>query len=149
MTWALQVQTVSLLSHLRSNGVAGPFLIVAPLSTLRNWAAEVRRWCPSLPVLEYHGSGAKARQALRAKHMPLGEPSFTSLCPRIMRRVVWNDSCCLHCELEMLLRWVQLTWGGCISCVAAPVHWLACPCAVRGLWCSRHLAEQLEGIAVL
>jgi len=70
---ALQVQSVSFLSHLRSKNVMGPFLIVAPLSTLRNWSAEVRRWCPSMPVLEYHGRGPEARQALRARHMPLGE----------------------------------------------------------------------------
>jgi hypothetical protein len=66
-----QVQTVSFLSHLRSKGVNGPFLIIGPLSTLRNWSSEVTRWCPSMPVIEYHGSGAKARAALRAQHMPL------------------------------------------------------------------------------
>lgn len=68
-----QVQTISFLSHLRSRGVNGPFLIIGPLSTLRNWSGEVKRWCPSMPVLEYHGSGAKARAALRAQHMPTGE----------------------------------------------------------------------------
>eukprot|EP00878_Enallax_costatus_P041488 GHUV01048280.1.p1 GENE.GHUV01048280.1~~GHUV01048280.1.p1 ORF type:complete len:726 (+),score=243.32 GHUV01048280.1:273-2450(+) len=66
------VQTISFLSHLRSNGTNGPFLIIGPLSTLRNWVAEVRRFCPSMPVLEYHGKGAKARAQLRAQHMPLG-----------------------------------------------------------------------------
>jgi hypothetical protein len=62
---------VSFLSHLRTAGVNGPFLIIGPLSTLRNWSGEVKRWCPSMPVLEYHGSGAKARAELRAKHMPI------------------------------------------------------------------------------
>eukprot|EP00878_Enallax_costatus_P023961 GHUV01025540.1.p2 GENE.GHUV01025540.1~~GHUV01025540.1.p2 ORF type:complete len:116 (-),score=31.20 GHUV01025540.1:605-952(-) len=70
---AVQVQTISFLSHLRSNGTNGPFLIIGPLSTLRNWVAEVRRFCPSMPVLEYHGKGAKARAQLRAQHMPLGK----------------------------------------------------------------------------
>lgn len=51
----------------------GPFLIIGPLSTLRNWSGEFKRFCPSMNVLEYHGSGAKARAALRAEHMPLGE----------------------------------------------------------------------------
>lgn len=68
----LQVQTISFLSHLRSREVNGPFLIIGPLSTLRNWSGEVKRWCPSMPVLEYHGAGAKARAALRAQHMPFG-----------------------------------------------------------------------------
>lgn len=71
-----QVQTISFLSHLRSNGVNGPFLIIGPLSTLRNWVSEVRRFCPSMPVLEYHGNGAKARAQLRKQHMPPGK-SFT------------------------------------------------------------------------
>jgi hypothetical protein len=70
---SLQVQTISFLSHLRSRGVHGPFLIIGPLSTLRNWSGEFKRFCPSMNVLEYHGSGAKARAALRAEHMPVGE----------------------------------------------------------------------------
>jgi ATP-dependent DNA helicase len=35
------VQTISFFSHLRSKEVYGPFLIIGPLSTLRNWVAEV------------------------------------------------------------------------------------------------------------
>ncbi|WIA19523.1 hypothetical protein OEZ85_004132 [Tetradesmus obliquus] len=72
------VQTISFFSHLRAKEVYGPFLIIGPLSTLRNWVAEVKRWCPSMPVLEYHGKGAKARAELRQKHMPLGPagPAF-------------------------------------------------------------------------
>lgn len=50
------IQTVAFLAHLWSKGVQGPFLVVAPLSTLANWVAEVSRWAPSLPVLLYHGS---------------------------------------------------------------------------------------------
>lgn len=37
------LQTIAFLSYLRSHGVFGPILIVAPLSTLVNWVAEVRR----------------------------------------------------------------------------------------------------------
>jgi chromodomain-helicase-DNA-binding protein 1 len=33
--------------------IPGPFLIVVPLSTLTNWAAEFKRWCPSMNVLMY------------------------------------------------------------------------------------------------
>lgn len=38
------VQTLGLLSHLRGRKVFGPFLIVAPLSTLPNWVNEITRW---------------------------------------------------------------------------------------------------------
>ena len=34
----------------------GPFLIVAPLSTLSNWLEEFNRWTPSVPVVIYHGT---------------------------------------------------------------------------------------------
>jgi len=62
------VQTIGFLSHLRSKGVHGPFLIVGPLSTLPNWTAEVQRWAPSIPVVLYHGSRDE-RNAIRANAM--------------------------------------------------------------------------------
>lgn len=31
------IQTISFLSHLRSMGINGPFIVIAPLSTLANW----------------------------------------------------------------------------------------------------------------
>ena len=37
------VQTIALLAHLISHGIHGPFLVVAPLSTLSNWIAEIQR----------------------------------------------------------------------------------------------------------
>ena len=52
------VQTVAFLSHLRDNGINGPFLIVVPLSTLVNWQKEVVRWCPSMNAIIYHGTKA-------------------------------------------------------------------------------------------
>jgi len=65
------VQTIGFLSHLRSKGVLGPFLIIAPLSTLPNWIAEVERWCPSMPVLLYHGT-KEERAHIRRKCLPTG-----------------------------------------------------------------------------
>jgi ATP-dependent DNA helicase len=52
----LRLQVVSFLSHLRSKGVMGPYLVVGPLSTLPNWVNEFKRWTPDVPVLLYHGS---------------------------------------------------------------------------------------------
>jgi hypothetical protein len=45
-----------------------PYLIVGPLSTLPNWVNEFKRFCPSFPVILYHGS-KEQRAALRAEHM--------------------------------------------------------------------------------
>ena len=64
------MQTIGFLSHLRHKGVLGPYLVVGPLSTLPNWVSEFQRWCPSFPVLLYHGNRVE-RNALRAKHLPL------------------------------------------------------------------------------
>ena len=60
------IQTISLLAHLASaRCVWGPHLIVVPTSTLLNWEAEFRRWCPALKVVTYFG-GVKERRAKRA-----------------------------------------------------------------------------------
>jgi len=62
------LQTISLFAHLVEVGVRGPFLIVAPLSTVPNWVKEVKKFAPELPVVLYHGSQAE-RQELRSKHL--------------------------------------------------------------------------------
>eukprot|EP00850_Spirogloea_muscicola_P003952 SM000016S01940 [mRNA] locus=s16:720786:725951:- [translate_table: standard] len=63
------VQTIGLLAHLRGKGMHGPFLVVAPLSTLSNWISEICRWAPTLPVLLYHGT-KEERAEKRANRMP-------------------------------------------------------------------------------
>lgn len=73
------IQTIAFFAHLRENGVWGPFLVVAPLSTLSNWVKEFQRcvaracvpshltlrslplhlahsFTPDIPVVLYHGS---------------------------------------------------------------------------------------------
>ena len=62
------LQTVAFLSHLVSKGVYGPFLVVAPLSTLPNWTSEFKRWTPDVPAILYHGSKAE-RATYRAEQM--------------------------------------------------------------------------------
>jgi ATP-dependent DNA helicase len=66
------LQTISFLAYLAEVGTKGPFLIVAPLSTLANWESEFRQFCPSLSVLLYHGStterAKKRRNDLKIKN---------------------------------------------------------------------------------
>ncbi|KAF9339992.1 hypothetical protein BGZ91_003938 [Linnemannia elongata] len=50
------LQTISFLAYLRERGVWGPFLVVAPLSTLANWVMEFERFVPGIPVEMYHGT---------------------------------------------------------------------------------------------
>lgn len=37
------IQTIGFLAHLKGKGLDGPYLIIAPLSTLSNWVSEISR----------------------------------------------------------------------------------------------------------
>lgn len=60
------VQVISFFAALATRGVLGTYLIVAPLSTLDNWARELRRWLPWVHVTEFRGPH-EARASLRAR----------------------------------------------------------------------------------
>ncbi|SPO27979.1 related to proliferation associated SNF2-like protein [Ustilago trichophora] len=62
------LQTISFLAHLREKGVWGPFLVVAPLSTINNWVLEFERFTPDIPALMYHGD-PEERRTLRDRHL--------------------------------------------------------------------------------
>jgi ATP-dependent DNA helicase len=64
------IQVIAVIAHLMLQGVKGPFLIVAPLSTLRNWESEFSRWCPNINKLVYHGS-RDDREDMRKQFMKL------------------------------------------------------------------------------
>lgn len=53
------IQVIAMIAHLRSQQVAGPFMVVAPLATLPNWIREFEKWLPSLPVIRYHGTNVE------------------------------------------------------------------------------------------
>ena len=56
------LQSISLLGYLHEyRGITGPHLIIVPKSTLSNWMNEVRRWCPVLRPIKFHGN-AEERQ---------------------------------------------------------------------------------------
>ena len=63
------VQTIGLLSYLREKGVNGPFLVVGPLEVMPNWIREIKRFCPSLNALQYHGTQTERRE-MRRTHPP-------------------------------------------------------------------------------
>jgi len=51
------VQSIAFLSYLAEvKGIWGPFIVLAPTSTLHNWQQEVAKFCPDLKVLPYWGS---------------------------------------------------------------------------------------------
>lgn len=63
------IQTIGFLAHLKGKGLPGPYLVIAPLSTLSNWLNEISRFVPSMNAIIYHGD-KKAREEIRRKHMP-------------------------------------------------------------------------------
>ncbi|KAL0951029.1 hypothetical protein HGRIS_007769 [Hohenbuehelia grisea] len=59
------VQSISLLAYLaETHDIWGPFLVVAPASTLHNWQQELTRFVPKLKALPYWGN-VKDRATLR------------------------------------------------------------------------------------
>ena len=47
------VQCIAFVALLMQNGVKGPFLVVAPLSTLPNWVSEFKRFSPMVGGRRY------------------------------------------------------------------------------------------------
>jgi hypothetical protein len=59
------VQSISLMAYLaEQHNIWGPFLVVAPASTLHNWQQEITKFAPALKVLPYWGN-VKDRTTLR------------------------------------------------------------------------------------
>lgn len=56
------IQIIALFAYL----IAGPYLVMVPLSTLVNWTTEFERFAPELPVVVYYGY-ANERPLLRKK----------------------------------------------------------------------------------
>jgi ATP-dependent DNA helicase len=63
------IQTIGFLAHLKGNGLDGPYLVIAPLSTLSNWVNEISRFTPTIKSVIYHGD-KKTRDETRRKYMP-------------------------------------------------------------------------------
>lgn len=59
------IQSISVMAYLaEKHGIWGPFLVVAPSSTLHNWQQEITKFVPTLKVLPYWGTAAD-RKVLR------------------------------------------------------------------------------------
>ncbi|KAN0060333.1 putative DNA helicase ino80 [Thecaphora frezii] len=59
------VQSISLMAYLAEvHDIWGPFLVIAPASTLHNWQQEISKFVPSLKALPYWGN-VKDRAVLR------------------------------------------------------------------------------------
>ncbi|AMD21313.1 HER034Cp [Eremothecium sinecaudum] len=62
------LQTISFLGYLRYvERKPGPFLVIAPKSTLNNWLREINRWTPEVSAFILQGDKEERAQLLRTK----------------------------------------------------------------------------------
>jgi len=60
------IQTIALLTYImETKGDHGPFMIIAPLSTISNWVKEFERWAPTVMVVEYQGKPPERKDLWR------------------------------------------------------------------------------------
>lgn len=58
------IQSIAFLYEIFNMGIRGPFLIIAPLSTITNWEREFRTWT-HMNVIVYHGSQISRQMILQ------------------------------------------------------------------------------------
>ncbi|PAA66205.1 hypothetical protein BOX15_Mlig032428g1, partial [Macrostomum lignano] len=68
------IQIIAFLAQLLEEGDRGPHLVIVPSSTLVNWEREIRKWCPQLQAVTYHGSMEERKAARQAIYS--GETQF-------------------------------------------------------------------------
>ena len=62
------LQTISFIGYLRYiEKVPGPFLVIAPKSTLNNWLREINRWTPDVNAFILQGD--KEERSLSLIHI--------------------------------------------------------------------------------
>ncbi|RPB11738.1 hypothetical protein P167DRAFT_488859 [Morchella conica CCBAS932] len=82
------LQTISFLAFLKEKGTNGPFLVVAPVSTLGNWVDEIERFAPEMPVLMYHGTPVEREEMRRTRMAKMGK-DFPIICTSY--ELIMND----------------------------------------------------------
>ncbi|XP_041865622.1 lymphoid-specific helicase [Melanotaenia boesemani] len=70
------IQCIAHIAMMIEKKVMGPFLVVAPLSTLPNWISEFRRFTPEVSVLLYHGPQTERAKLLKQIRRPQGPLSM-------------------------------------------------------------------------
>lgn len=97
------IQAIALLAHLTEKyNNWGPFLVIAPATTLFNWSGECAKFCPSLRIMPFWGSKKERhvlRRNLQQKHLGHADSEFHVVITsyqiavadeKILQRVVWQ-----------------------------------------------------------
>jgi len=89
------IQLIAFLLHLQEqNSLDHPTLLVCPTSVLGNWEREVKKFGPSLKVLQYHGDGrAKGKdfaKAVKGKHLVITSYALVQRDLKDLQTVSWQ-----------------------------------------------------------
>ena len=120
------IQAISLIAHISENkNDWGPFMIIAPSTTLPNWKNEIEKFCPSLRVLPYWGSHVE-RKALRKffnkKHLGMPYSPFHVVITsyqliaqdeKYFKRVKWHHM--ILDEAQAIKNFNSQRWGVLLS----------------------------------
>uniref|UniRef100_A0A4W4EA83 Proliferation-associated SNF2-like protein n=1 Tax=Electrophorus electricus TaxID=8005 RepID=A0A4W4EA83_ELEEL len=72
------IQCIAHVAMMIEKKVLGPFLVVAPLSTLPNWISEFKRFTPEVSVMLYHGAQNERHNLVKLIRKPQGS---LNMCP--------------------------------------------------------------------
>ncbi|TKS85193.1 Lymphoid-specific helicase [Collichthys lucidus] len=75
------IQCIAHIAMMIEKKVMGPFLVVAPLSTLPNWINEFKRFTPEVSVLLYHGPQPERAKLLKQIRRTQGT---LNMCPVVV-----------------------------------------------------------------
>ncbi|CCF55876.1 hypothetical protein KAFR_0A04410 [Kazachstania africana CBS 2517] len=65
------LQTVAFLGYLKYiENIDGPFLVIAPKSTLNNWLREINRWTPEVDAFVLQGDKEERQEMIKTKLLP-------------------------------------------------------------------------------
>lgn len=97
------IQSITFLYEIYLKGIHGPFLVIAPLSTIPNWEREFRTWT-ELNVVVYHGSQA-SRRTIQSYEMYFKDPQVkvtSDFLQSMTSSYLVTHLCCLSPK-----KWIQ------------------------------------------
>lgn len=99
-------QSIAMICHLVATGSTGPFLVLGPLSTVRNWENEFHRFSPALPVMVLHGTKDERQQVIRkikVKHALNDVSPKKAIFPVVVAPY--------HCFVQDVTQLVRFKWA--------------------------------------
>eukprot|EP01027_Heterolobosea_sp_BB2_P010576 GEZU01015508.1.p1 GENE.GEZU01015508.1~~GEZU01015508.1.p1 ORF type:complete len:701 (-),score=230.26 GEZU01015508.1:65-2080(-) len=65
------LQTISLLGYLKHfRGIHGPHLVIVPKSVMHNWMNEIKKFCPTLKAIKFHGNQEERNRIINTSLQP-------------------------------------------------------------------------------